>query len=100
MGYLSQRALVGMKHYQYKPAGYTYLDVIHTPMWNFLVELLPMWLAPNLVTLTGLSAVFAAYLINTVYLVNFSALMGSKPGVRKVPPLLASYLITDVMRFQ
>jgi hypothetical protein len=34
MPYLSQRALEGLKAYEYKPAGYTYLDKIHAPFYN------------------------------------------------------------------
>lgn len=34
MGYLSPRALQGLKEYQYKPAGYTWLDDAHQPFWN------------------------------------------------------------------
>ena len=33
-GYLSERALAGLKAYEYKPAGYTILDKLHTPFWN------------------------------------------------------------------
>lgn len=32
--YLSRRALEGLKQYQYKPAGYTFLDNWHQPIWN------------------------------------------------------------------
>lgn len=34
MVYLSRRALEGLKAYEYKPSGYTYLDRIHTPFWE------------------------------------------------------------------
>ena len=34
MPYLSPRALDGLKHYQYKPGGYTWLDDAHQPLWN------------------------------------------------------------------
>jgi hypothetical protein len=33
MPYLSRRALEGLKAYEYKPAGYTYLDKIHAPFY-------------------------------------------------------------------
>jgi hypothetical protein len=32
--YLSDRALEGLRSYEYKPAGYTILDKLHTPFWN------------------------------------------------------------------
>ena len=34
MVYLSRRALEGLKAYEYKPSGYTYLDAVHTPFWE------------------------------------------------------------------
>lgn len=34
MPYLSERALDGLKHYKYKPGGYTWLDDLHQPFWN------------------------------------------------------------------
>lgn len=58
---LSTRALEGLRAYKYKPGGYTWLDHAHQPFWNWLTEQLPMWLAPNLITLTGLIWLFAAY---------------------------------------
>jgi ethanolaminephosphotransferase len=34
---------------------------------------LPSWLAPNLITLTGLSALIAAYCVNTILMPDFEA---------------------------
>ena len=51
--------------------GYTWLDDLHQPFWNAATELLPRWLAPNLITLTGLACLFAAYLLTIVYLPDF-----------------------------
>jgi len=48
------------------------LDTIHTPFWNWFVELLPMWLAPNLITLIGLVGVIASFLIDTWYIMDFT----------------------------
>ncbi|GLC46650.1 hypothetical protein PLESTB_001550600 [Pleodorina starrii] len=61
MQVLSQRALEGLRTYVYKPGGYTWLDHAHTPFWNWLTAQLPMWLAPNLITLSGLIVTFIAY---------------------------------------
>uniref|UniRef100_A0A7R9YWU4 CDP-Ethanolamine:DAG ethanolamine phosphotransferase n=1 Tax=Chlamydomonas euryale TaxID=1486919 RepID=A0A7R9YWU4_9CHLO len=71
MPYLSQRALSGIAHYKYKSTGYTFLDVVHTPVWNFVVARLPMWLAPNLITLTGLMCVFASFGIDALYIMDY-----------------------------
>ncbi|GBF87918.1 CDP-Ethanolamine:DAG ethanolamine phosphotransferase [Raphidocelis subcapitata] len=73
MPYLSRRALEGLRAYEYKPAGYTYLDKIHAPFYNWCVERLPMWLAPNLITLTGTIGLVIAYCVSAWYSPDFAA---------------------------
>ena len=53
MGVLGQDALEDIASYKYHAGTYTWLDLKMTPYWNFVVEFLPMWMAPNLVTLMG-----------------------------------------------
>ena len=53
--YLNKKALVNLKNYKYTAGTYSFLDNALTPFWNQCVKLLPMWMAPNLVTLIGLS---------------------------------------------
>lgn len=72
MPILSKRALSGLKAYKYVSAGYTLLDDIHQPFWNWFVELLPRWLAPNLITLTGVSGLVLAYFVSLYYVPTFS----------------------------
>ena len=48
------------------------MDVLHTPLWNWLVDRLPMWLAPTLITLTGLLAVIAAWMMDAWYLTDYT----------------------------
>ncbi len=116
MTYLSPRALQGLKQYQYKSGGYTLLDDIHQPFWNGdqlpildcharskyavssgrtycycllcagIVNLLPVWLAPNLITLIGIFALVVAYVITLFYL----------PGIAGI--LLNNVLSTDTHR--
>ncbi|KAG2422683.1 hypothetical protein HXX76_015847 [Chlamydomonas incerta] len=69
---LSPRALEGLKNYVYKPGGYTWLDHAHTPFWNWLTAQLPMWLAPNLITLVGLIVTFIAYGTMWYYLPEYT----------------------------
>lgn len=73
MVYLSRRALEGLKAYNYKPSGYTYLDHIHAPFYKWIVDRLPMWLAPNLITLTGTVGLIVAYCVSAWYSPDFSA---------------------------
>ncbi|KAL6763528.1 CDP-Ethanolamine:DAG ethanolamine phosphotransferase [Haematococcus lacustris] len=65
--YLSPRALRGLAAYQYKSGGYSLLDRLHNPVWDGLVGLMPMWLAPNLITLMGTLCVVAAYLVTMLH---------------------------------
>ena len=51
--YLSQEALTGLKNYKYQSGEYSFMDKVMTPCWNYAVTFLPMWMAPNLVTLIG-----------------------------------------------
>ena len=113
MTYLSPRALQGLKQYQYKSGGYTLLDDIHQPFWNGeqlpmlgcharseyavcsgrtchywllctgIVNVLPLWLAPNLITLIGIFALVVAYVTTLFYL----------PGIAGI--LLSTVLSTD-----
>uniref|UniRef100_A0A7S3QKN7 Ethanolaminephosphotransferase n=1 Tax=Dunaliella tertiolecta TaxID=3047 RepID=A0A7S3QKN7_DUNTE len=72
MVYLSDRALEGLKEYKYKPGGYTILDVIHNPFWEWLTSRMPMWLAPNLITLIGLIGIMLSYLASALYFPDFT----------------------------
>lgn len=65
---LSRDALDGLKAYKYRAGGYTWLDDLHTPLWNWVVTLLPTWLAPNVITLAGLLLLVGAYAANAAYL--------------------------------
>jgi len=53
---LSKKELEFIKAYRYKTGGLTPLEVyIFDPFWTFIANnLLPDWLAPNLMTLSGL----------------------------------------------
>jgi ethanolaminephosphotransferase len=52
--YLNEEALTNLKNYKYVAGMYSPFDNLLTPFWNKCVTFLPMWMAPNLVTLTGL----------------------------------------------
>ena len=52
-GTISNDGLQYIANHKYRPSDYTHLDNILNPMWTWLTELLPMWMAPNLVTTWG-----------------------------------------------
>eukprot|EP00752_Nemacystus_decipiens_P011747 g10424.t1 len=64
---LSEQDLDMIAAYKYKPGAYTHIDDLLTPFWNWAVTLLPMWMAPNLVTFIGLAGTCFASLLVTSY---------------------------------
>lgn len=57
---LSEVALEGVAAYKYVCGSSTPLDRLLNHFWNWVVQLLPLWLAPNLVTLLGLAFMVAS----------------------------------------
>jgi len=53
VGNITPAGLNFIARHRYKPAEYTHLDNLLNPVWTSLTELLPMWLAPNMVTTLG-----------------------------------------------
>ncbi|EPQ60086.1 Choline/ethanolaminephosphotransferase [Gloeophyllum trabeum ATCC 11539] len=71
MGYIPQQALYNLKKYSYKGVDHSIVSrYILNPFWNWFVTLWPLWVAPNVITLTGLSLVFC----------NFATLLYYDPG--------------------
>jgi len=52
-GFLTTDGLEHIAHHKYKSGTYTYLDNKLNPIWQYLTELLPITLAPNMVTTIG-----------------------------------------------
>jgi len=68
MGYIPQNALNNLNKYAYKGVDKSILSkYILNPYWNQLVKLWPKWVAPNTITLTGLSLVFMNFLTMVYY---------------------------------
>lgn len=66
----------GFKHlmeHKYQTTGYSWLDTnVMNYFWETFVQLLPVWLAPNLVTVIGLVFMIAHYLVMLPYDTTFS----------------------------
>ncbi|KAF9055620.1 Choline/ethanolaminephosphotransferase [Panaeolus papilionaceus] len=59
MGYIPQQSLDNLKKYSYKGVDKSLLSrYVLNPFWNWFVKLWPLSVAPNTITLTGLSIVF------------------------------------------
>ena len=65
--YLSESALLNMKNYKYVSGQYSPMDYVMTPFWNKAVEFLPMWMAPNLVTLIGFFFTLSSFIVYLFY---------------------------------
>ena len=57
--------------HKYKSGHYTFLDNLLQPFWTALTEMLPMSLAPNMVTLMGFTHCLASYLLIWYHSPNF-----------------------------
>jgi hypothetical protein len=57
---LDDECLDRLAHWQYHSGGYTVLDTQLNKFWEFAVTLLPLKMAPNLVTFIGLLIVSGA----------------------------------------
>jgi len=67
-GYLSQRSLGNLKKYAYKGADKSIVSrYVLNPFWNWFVTLWPLTVAPNTITLTGLTIVFFNFLTLIYY---------------------------------
>lgn len=60
---LTPTGLNALTHHKYVPGTYTPLDNWMNPAWFYLCELLPVWLAPNAVTLLGFVPMAFSYVI-------------------------------------
>lgn len=51
---LSAQQLKRLSDHKYSCSNVSLLDPIMQPWWNWLVQQVPLWLAPNLITIIGL----------------------------------------------
>lgn len=62
MPYLGPRALRKIQSYKYASGMYSFLDTrVMNPFWNVLVRLVPLWVAPNALTLSALACAVSSY---------------------------------------
>lgn len=56
-----------LSEHKYSSSGTTLLDPLLQPFWNWLVTKLPLWLAPNFMTIMGLIITIVTTLILVYY---------------------------------
>lgn len=64
-GVLTQDGVTQIAYHKYRSGSYTYLDTVLNPVWAGLTELLPMTVAPNLITALGGAHCLFSYLLTT-----------------------------------
>lgn len=66
-GFITPQGLKHLDFYHYKSGKYTWLDNALQPYWNYVVSLVPLTVAPNLITFIGWLLVLSATLIMLCY---------------------------------
>jgi sn-1,2-diacylglycerol ethanolamine- and cholinephosphotranferases len=54
MAVLTDSQLKRLREHKYCSEGRSIAEFIFQPFWNYVVTLMPLWLAPNLITILGL----------------------------------------------
>lgn len=65
---LNERQLHRLTEHKYRSAGNTLLDPVMQKFWNWFITKIPLWMAPNLMTLVGL----IVNAVTTIILVLYS----------------------------
>ncbi|CAI5717993.1 unnamed protein product [Peronospora destructor] len=68
---LGKKALEGIAAYKYKAGSYTYLDNVLNHFWTYSVQFLPIWMAPNLVTMIGAGVMMFTTAVQLYYAPHF-----------------------------
>ncbi|MES1915354.1 MAG: hypothetical protein MHM6MM_007316, partial [Cercozoa sp. M6MM] len=90
--YLTKTGVDGLKNYKYVGSSYSWIDTnLGTPFWNWAVTLLPMWLAPNVVTLCAL----ACAAVSTVLVFIYAPLLDVP-----LPPRVSLFLAVSLFLYQ
>lgn len=65
--FITPKGLKQLDSYRYRPGKYTSIDNALQPYWNYCASLLPVWMAPNLVTFTGWLILLSSAIIQLCY---------------------------------
>ncbi|VVT49627.1 uncharacterized protein SAPINGB_P002363 [Magnusiomyces paraingens] len=67
--YLDQDSLVQLRSYKYQSVDKSYLSYyILNPYWTWCAKFMPSWLAPNVITLLGIIAIYANVITILIYI--------------------------------
>lgn len=65
--FINEEGLESIKGHKYVSGGYSTIDNIMNKWWEFIVSCVPMWVAPNILTLLGLMCNLVAYAVMASY---------------------------------
>lgn len=84
--YLSSEVLAGFDKYKYSAVDTSPVSKYIThPFWNWVVEFVPKWVAPNLLTLTGFCQLLVNFALLTYYDPHFFAASRDYPEAPPIP---------------
>ncbi|XP_042319167.1 ethanolaminephosphotransferase 1-like [Sceloporus undulatus] len=79
--YVTPQQLEGFRHYKYSAVDTNPLSVhIMQPLWDRIVKIVPLWIAPNLLTFGGFLMILINFLILSFYDWDYTA-SGSGGGL-------------------
>eukprot|EP00761_Pharyngomonas_kirbyi_P010239 gb/GECH01010258.1/.p1 GENE.gb/GECH01010258.1/~~gb/GECH01010258.1/.p1 ORF type:complete len:405 (+),score=42.80 gb/GECH01010258.1/:1-1215(+) len=66
--YINENGQEALLNYSYSGSDSSVLSALLQPYWRYCVQLLPLWMAPNLVTLIGFLVMFSSFLLVLFYI--------------------------------
>ncbi|XP_070556987.1 ethanolaminephosphotransferase 1-like isoform X2 [Ptychodera flava] len=84
--YLTDEQIAGFDKYKYSAVDTSPVSIYIThPFWNQLVKLVPLWIAPNVLTLAGFIFLIVAYVLLLIYDPDYLASSRNYPDSEPVP---------------
>lgn len=74
MGYIGRHGIEALQKYKYSGVDRSYMaKFVFQPFWSRFVTIFPLWMPPNMITLTGFLFVVASALLSYIYSPEFSS---------------------------
>ncbi|XP_059160717.1 ethanolaminephosphotransferase 1-like [Physella acuta] len=84
--YLSKEVLAGFDNYKYSAIDTSPVsNYLCHPFWNTCVKIVPLWIAPNLLTLSGFMLLLVSFVVMTYYDPHFYAACRDHPEHPPIP---------------
>ncbi|KAI5080384.1 hypothetical protein GOP47_0005863 [Adiantum capillus-veneris] len=75
MGYIGRHGIEALKRYKYSGVDRSYMAIyVFQPFWSRFVNIFPLWMPPNMITLTGFLFVVASAFLSYIYSPSFTSL--------------------------